>query len=61
MINLRISIKIDQEYRTSIEEKASQAGLTISAYIRHCLDNVGPKSDQSPNKIGPKSYTNKLM
>ena len=46
MKNSRISIKVDQEYRTSIEEKASQAGLTISAYIRYCLDNVGPKSDQ---------------
>ena len=46
MKNSRISIKVDQEYRTSIEEKASQAGLTISAYIRYCLDNVRPKSDQ---------------
>ena len=46
MKNSRISIKVDQEYRTSIEEKASQAGLTISAYIRYCLDNVGPKSEQ---------------
>ena len=46
MKNSRISIKVDQEYRTSIEEKASQAGLTISAYIRYCLDNAGPKSEQ---------------
>ena len=51
MKNSRISIKVDQEYRTSIEEKASQAGLTISAYIRYCLDNVGPKSEQ----VRPKS------
>ena len=51
MKNSRISIKVDQEYRTSIEEKASQAGLTISAYIRYCLDNVGAKSDQDRTAV----------
>ena len=50
MKNSRISIKVDQEYRTSIEEKTSQAGLTISAYIRYGLNNIGLQS-----------YTNKLM
>ena len=43
----RLSIKVSQEYRTTIENRANQADLYISAYIRYCLDNIGLKSDLS--------------
>ena len=45
MKNPRISIKVSQEYRSLIEERASATDLTISAYIRHCIDKVGLESD----------------
>ena len=47
MKNPRISIKVSQEYRSLIEERASVADLTISAYIRYCLDKVGLGSDST--------------
>ena len=51
MKNPRISIKVSQEYRSLIEERASVADLTISAYIRYCLDKIGLESDST----GPQS------
>jgi len=56
MKNPRISIKVSQEYRSLIEERASVADLTISAYIRHCLDKVGLESDptgQQSDQVRP--------
>ena len=50
MKNSRIGIKVTEEYRTIIERNASKVGLTISEYIRQCIDqclNVEPESEQS--------------
>ena len=50
MKNSRIGIKVTEEYRTIIERNASEVGLTISEYIRQCIDqclNVEPESEQS--------------
>ena len=50
MKNSRIGIKVTEEYRTIIERNASKVGLTISEYIRQCIDqclNVEPGSEQS--------------
>ena len=49
--NARLSIKVSQEYRDNIEEKAKNKGMSMSAFIRYSLDNVGPESDL----VGPKS------
>ena len=46
--NHRITIKVDQKYRTAIDERAKAADLTISAYVRHCLDQYNQKSYKSP-------------
>ena len=43
--NARLSIKVSQEYRDNIEEKAKNKGMSMSAFIRYSLDNIGPKSD----------------
>ncbi|MDP6749992.1 MAG: hypothetical protein QGH37_23820, partial [Candidatus Poribacteria bacterium] len=43
----RLSIKVSQEYCATIEKRANRGDLSISAYIRYCLDNIGPKSDLS--------------
>ena len=51
MKNARLSIKVSQEYRDNIEEKAKSEGMSISAFIRYSLDEVGPKSE----KVRPKS------
>ena len=51
MKNARLSIKVSQEYRSTIEEKAKSEGMSISAFIRYSLDNIGPKSE----KVRPKS------
>ena len=50
MKNSRIGIKVTEEYRTIIERNASEVGLTISEYIRQCIDqclNVEPEFEQS--------------
>jgi hypothetical protein len=43
----RLSIKVSQEYCATIENRANRGDLSISAYIRYSLDNIGPKSDLS--------------
>ena len=47
MKKAHLSIKVDPEYRDQIEKKAKLEGLTISAYVRHCLDYHQEKCDQS--------------
>jgi len=49
MKNSRIGIKVTEEYRTIIERNATEVGLSISEYIRQCIDqclNVEPKFDK---------------
>ncbi len=50
--NQRVTIMMSQEYRTAIEEKAKVAGLNISAYVRHCLDQHHKTPDPPPTKSG---------
>ena len=50
--NQRVTIMMSQEYRTAIEEKAKTAGLNISAYVRHCLDQHHKTPDQPPTNSG---------
>ena len=47
MKKAHLSIKVDPEYRDQVEKKAKLEGLTISAYVRHCLDYHQEKCDQS--------------
>ena len=50
MKKAHLSIKVDPEYRDQVEKKAKLEGLTISAYVRHCLDYHQEKCDQSNTK-----------
>ena len=52
MKNQRVTIMMTQEYRTKIEERAENAGVNISAYVRHCLDSYDQFPDQSPTDSG---------
>ena len=52
MKNQRVTIMMSQEYRTAIEEKAKVAGLNISAYVRHCLDQHHKNPDPPPTNSG---------
>ena len=50
MKNSRIGIKVTEEYRTIIERNATEVNLSISEYIRQCIDqclNVEPEFEQS--------------
>ena len=52
MKNSRIGIKVTEEYRTIIERNASEVGLTISEYIRQCIDQCLNVEQSSTNTNG---------
>ena len=58
MKNSRIGIKVTEEYRTIIERNAAEVGLSISEYIRQCIDqclNVEPDIEQSSTNTNESS------
>ena len=56
MKNQRITIKVDEDYRSKLDEKAKTDGLSISAYVRKCVDQYDQKPYQGPTPPEQKSY-----
>ena len=56
MKNQRITVKVDEDYRSSIEEKAKTDGLSISAYVRKCVDQYNQKFYQGTTQPEHESY-----
>jgi hypothetical protein len=50
MKNQRITIIVGQDYRTTIEEKAKSAQISISAYVRRCLGYYNNNSEENPTE-----------
>ena len=50
MKNQRITIIVGQDYRTTIEEKAKSAQISISAYVRRCLEYYNNNSEENPTE-----------
>ena len=52
MKNKRITIQLDDESRIDIEERANKANMSISAYVRNCINQFLKTPEHSPNNSG---------
>ena len=50
--NKRITIQLDDESRMAVEEKANQANISISAYVRRCIDQSLKSPEEPPKNSG---------
>lgn len=50
--NKRITIQLDDESRIAIEERAGKANMSISAYVRDCINQSLKTPEHSPNNSG---------
>ena len=50
--NKRITIQLDDESHMAVEEKATQANISISAYVRRCIHQSLKSPEEPPKNLG---------
>ena len=50
--NKRITIQLDDEFHMAVEEKATQANISISAYVRRCIHQSLKSPEEPPKNSG---------
>ena len=51
MQTTRISLRVTEEYKSTVEERAEKEGLSLSDYIRQCVDDVHTRDTQRANSV----------